>query len=370
MYLSHRIAYAFSILSIAASASATAHDVQNVKPTFAAPDKTTVRERDVVNTPVPVVQYGRLNVAVQSGLAEVPIAVSRDWTQPQGDVTWAVVVIPGWPRRDLRSGEHAAEVAGAASLGAIIVTPQFLTARDIAAHNLPGTVLRWRENDWPQGKPSDDVAAVSSFKVIDAIFEHLANRAIFPSLQTIVLAGHSAGGQFVQRYAVLGRGDANLGGAPIHVRYVVANPATYLYLTDQRPDSGGAFVPFSAASCPTFNHWIYGLHAGVPPYSQPQAPDDELRARYLGRDVVYLLGTADDVPDADGMDHSCGAEAQGATCYRRGLAFNAYVHMLDPRTSQHVMEARGVGHSSYRIFSSVCGRAALFDASGCESGSE
>ncbi|WP_157647263.1 hypothetical protein [Burkholderia ubonensis] len=82
MYLSHRIAYAFSILSIAASASATAHDVQNVKPTFAAPDNTTVRERDIVNTPVPVVQYGRLNVAVQSGLAEVPIAVSRDWTQP------------------------------------------------------------------------------------------------------------------------------------------------------------------------------------------------------------------------------------------------------------------------------------------------
>ena len=71
-------------------------------------------ERELVNTPVPVVQKGRLDIETRSGDFELPIAVSRDWTKPQDDVTRAVIVIPGWPRRDLRSGEHAAEVAGAA----------------------------------------------------------------------------------------------------------------------------------------------------------------------------------------------------------------------------------------------------------------
>lgn len=56
-------------------------------------------ERELVNTPVPVVQKGRLDIETRSGDFELPIAVSRDWTKPQDDVTRAVIVIPGWPRR-------------------------------------------------------------------------------------------------------------------------------------------------------------------------------------------------------------------------------------------------------------------------------
>jgi hypothetical protein len=322
-------------------------------------------ERELVNTPVPVVQKGRLDIETQSGEFKIPIAVSRDWTKPQDDVTRAVIVIPGWPRRDLRSGEHAVELAGAAARTTVVVTPQFLTARDIAAHNLSGNILRWGEDDWKVGKLSHDAAAISSFQVIDEIFRRLANRAIFPNLSTIVLAGHSAGGQFVQDYAVLGKGEADLGSAPVHVRYVVANPATYLYLTDERPDSNGNFARFNATSCLTFNQWNYGLQGGIPAYSPRPSSVDELKARYLRRDVIYLLGTADNAPDGDGQDQSCAAEAQGATRYGRGRAFDAYVHILDPHTSQRALEARGIGHSSYRMFSSACGLTALFDKPGC-----
>lgn len=370
MHLLRRIAYALPVFGAIASASAASGQAPSIKSMSLAPGTPgtgDVRERDVVNTPVPVVQRGRLDITARSRHVEIPIATSRDWARPQDDVTRAIVVIPGWPRRDLHSGEHAAEVAGVESLGTIIVTPQFLTARDIARHHLPSTVLRWREDDWQKGRPSNDKASISSFQVVDAIFRRLANRAIFPHLNTIVLAGHSAGGQFVQRYAVLGRGEPESEGASIHVRYVVANPATYLYLTNERPNSSGAFVPFVAASCPMFNHWNYGLHAGVPSYSPRPASIGELEARFLRRDVVYLLGTADNNPNADGLDLSCAAKAQGATRYARGLAFAAYVHMLDPQTPQRVLEARDVGHSSYRMFSSACGLTALFDKPGCDS---
>ncbi|MDP9651495.1 alpha/beta hydrolase [Paraburkholderia caledonica] len=261
-------------------------------------------------------------------------------------------------------------MAGAAARTTVIVTPQFLTARDVAAHNLTNSILRWGEDDWKVGKPSKDAASISSFQVVDEIFHRLANRAIFPNLKTIVLAGHSAGGQFVQDYAVLGRGEADLGDAPVHIRYVVANPATYLYSTDERPNSDGEFAPFDATACRAFNRWNYGLQAGIPAYLPRPSSIDEFKTRYLQRDIIYLLGTADNAPDGDGQDQSCAAEAQGATGYTRGQAFDAYVHILDPHTTQRVYEARGIGHSSYRIFSSVCGQAALFDKSGCDSASE
>jgi hypothetical protein len=325
-------------------------------------------ERDLVATPVPTIQPGRLTIASRAGPFVLPIAVSRDWTHRQEGVTRAVVVIPGWPRRDLRSGEHAAMLAGAAARDTLLVTPQFLTATDVAAHHLPANTLRWSANGWPRGEPSLDAAALGSFEVVDQIFRRLADRSVFPNLRTIVLAGHSAGGQFVQRYVAIGQGEAVLGGAPVHVRYVVANPASYLYLSDERPDAEGSFRPFDAASCPAFDHWTYGLRTGMPSYPARPATPEAIRARYLQRDVTYLLGTADNDPHADGQDLSCAAEAQGATRYARGKAFYAYLHLLDPHTAQRLIEVPGVGHSSYRIYAAPCGMSALFDRPGCGPG--
>lgn len=264
MYQSWRVACSLLMFLGAVSgsiASTGSLDLKSVSPNSGTK---LMPERELVNTPVPVVQKGRLDIQTSAGDFKLPIAVSRDWTKPQNEVTRAVIVIPGSPRRDLRSGEHAAEVAGAAARTTVIVTPQFLTARDVAAHTLTDNILRWGKDGWKVGKPSQDAAAISSFQIVDEIFHRLANRAIFPSLKTIVLAGHSAGGQFVQDYAVLGRGEADFGDAPIHIRYVVANPATYLYLTDERPDSNGDFAPFNGASCHKFNRWNYGLQAGIP----------------------------------------------------------------------------------------------------------
>ncbi|MBN3815399.1 hypothetical protein G3N57_01710 [Paraburkholderia sp. Se-20369] len=44
------------------------------------------------------------------------------------------------------------------------------------------------------------------------------------------------------------------------------------------------------------------------------------------------------------------------------------VARIDPHTRNRVLAARGIGHSSYRIYASACGLAARFDKAGCASG--
>ena len=82
---------------------------------------------------------------------------------------------------------------------------------------------------------------------MDALLAHFADKKQFPKVQAITLAGHSAGGQFVQRYALIG-GDAPSGVKDF--RYVVANPGSYAYLNTVRP--------LPNATCKTFNNWKFG----------------------------------------------------------------------------------------------------------------
>ena len=97
-------------------------------------------------------------------------------------------------------------------------------------------------------------APVSSFQVIDDLLRSLDDRKRLPTLASIVLAGHSGGAQLVQRYAVLNQIDGPLRRDGIAVRYVVANPSSYLYLTKERPrPDGKGYAPYERGICPTYN---------------------------------------------------------------------------------------------------------------------
>lgn len=315
----------------------------------------------LVSTPVPVVQDGRLAITTPAGRGVVPIHVSRDWSVPQPDVTRAVVVIHGWPRRDLTSAERAATQAGQAAEHTIIVTPQFLIAADIEAHHLPEDVLRWGRDGWKTGYDAHGPAPISSFSVVDAIFARLADRRLFPALSQVVLAGHSAGGQYVQRYAAVGRGQTPLLARGIVIRYVVANPSSYLYFNAQRP------VAAAGGNCARFDRWEYGLSGMLPPYVEQPVSAAAIEQHYLTEDIVYLLGTADVDPNHKELDRSCSAEQQGATRLARGLNYVALLRAENGgRLSQRVVEVPGVGHSSVRMYASTCGMAALFDRPGCD----
>ena len=88
---------------------------------------------------------------------------------------------------------------------------------------------------------------LSAFDVFDAILQRVADRTLLPALTTVVVAGHSAGGQVVHRYSIIGRGEVALLARGLHMRYVVANPSSYLYLSAERPEQ------VDAATCPEFN---------------------------------------------------------------------------------------------------------------------
>jgi pimeloyl-ACP methyl ester carboxylesterase len=67
-----------------------------------------------------------------------------------------------------------------------------------------------------------------------AIVSRLTDDRRFPSLRAIALAGHSAGGQIVQRYAAVGKARQLGAFSSTPVLLIVANPSSYFYFSDRR----------------------------------------------------------------------------------------------------------------------------------------
>ncbi|HEY1428476.1 MAG TPA: alpha/beta hydrolase, partial [Candidatus Tumulicola sp.] len=209
---------------------------------------------------------------------------------------------------------------------------------------------------WPGGSDARN-AAVSTYDVFDAMLARLSDARRFPQMREIVVVGHSAGGQIVQRYAVVGNAPQLDGGVRVRVHLIVANPSSYFYFDDWRP------VP--QKNCADFNQWRYGL-AGAPPYVT--LSNASLQRRYAARRVTYLLGTADTNPNEDDLDRSCGGEAQGPYRFARGKYYVEYVRTLFPAgTNQDFAFVRGVPHDNRRMFTSRCGLDVMFggDESSC-----
>lgn len=316
------------------------------------------QEEGPASPPVTAVVDGRLAL----GDAQLPVFVSRDWTKPLPDIRRAVVVVHGYNRNAADYARNMMALEPPADT--LVVAPQFLTPEDIAAHHLSDGILRWGREDWLNGNPALGPAALSAFDGFDAIFARLTDRASFPNLAQIVLAGFSAGGQVVQRYAAVGKGED-----AIPLRYVVGSPNTYVYFGDERPLPDGGFGPFpGAADCPDYNRWKYGLAGGLPPYVLGAAGQgiSALERRYVARDVVYLAGGDDTNPNHRLLDKSCAGAAQGPTRLARMQAFVADMKRRDGEAFRQPMWViPGVAHNEARVFGSPCGRAVLFGDTVC-----
>ena len=157
---------------------------------------------------------------------------------------------------------------------------------------------------------------------------------------------------------MVGQGEGRLAAVGVKVRYVVANPSSYLYFSADRPQPAGGFAPADADACPGVDQWKYGW-TGAPAYAaQLSAPAYE--ARYLERDVVYLLGAQDTDPRHPALDKTCAGEAQGPHRLARGLSYAAYLRWRHPGFAPVVRVVPGVGHDGERMLGSACGVAALF----------
>ena len=150
------------------------------------------------DAPVWLVADHRLTVRTPEGSGALALYVSKDWDRPQPAVTRAIVTIHGLERA-ASNARTIAEVGRAASKldpeWVLLIEPQFLNHADVAAYHLPAETLRWADAGWEGGDDAQGPAPISSFAALDAILARLADRASFPALKTIVVAGHSGGGQ-------------------------------------------------------------------------------------------------------------------------------------------------------------------------------
>lgn len=269
-------------------------------------------------------------------------------------VSRAIIVVHGVLRDAdyyYDTGVIAANAADALS-NTLVIAPQFVEKGDLAGHTVSPRTLYW-SSKWPGGSDALAPAPISTYDVFDAMIARLSDARRFPKLREIVVAGHSAGGQIVQRYAVVGKAPQLDAGARPPVRLVVSNPSSYFYFTDWRP--------YPPHDCPDFDTWRYGL-SGAPRYVTGNAA--QLEARYIARRVIYLMGTADTNPKEEDLDRSCGGEAQGPYRFARAKYFIAYIASRHPNgTAQRYAFVKGVGHDNRRMFASACGVAAIFGGS-------
>lgn len=287
--------------------------------------------------------------------------------KPNPDVTRAFILVHG----TLRNADHYFETAtGAAFLAGalgntVVIAPHFIAANDTPAVN----EVLWpnRGDSWRSGGVSTSHPTLSSFDFMDAIVRRLADRKAFPNLRKIVIAGHSAGGQFVTRYEMANKVHGTLDG--VSLSYVVANPSSYAWPVALRPlpvgdadpatadkealgprgtkvNSEFTYGPFDSTKAPGYNHWPAGLEARSG-YTANMS-DAQLRKHLAERPTTYLLGQVDVLP-LGGFDSSPSAMAQGPTRRARGEAFVKFIaDSLGAKPNAMIVEE--CGHNDRCIF--------------------
>ena len=268
---------------------------------------------------------------------------------PDAGVANVVVVVHGDSRNADDYGRYVVEAAeSAGTLGStVVVAPQFGTEDD----GPDGLDLRWTSASWKRGGPSataDGTPSISSFQVMDRVL--VAARHAYPTAR-ISLVGHSAGGQFVQRYAALS-------DQSVVQRYLVMNPGSYMYL-DSRRWFGKKLRRLSTSErsdCPDYNEFKYGLEDRR--LDIARLTDEEVRAHYAGAPVSYLLGELDTHRDSS-LDSGCEANLQGSNRKIRGNQFfRALGRTVTSVHTKYVVA--GVAHEGREMIASAAARALMF----------
>lgn len=305
---------------------------------------------------------GRFSVTNAQGSGTIPYFSSLPLSAVHTGITRIVVIVHG-EQRD--AGEYFNDVTTAQGLAgatttALVIAPQFLNTMDVRdpGNNLPATILGWRVDEYSDGKDAETPAPLSAFDVLDSLVASFMNRALYPNLKTIVLAGHSGGAQLITRYDIVGTGFAAATTAGYDVRFVVVSPSSYLYFDNIRPAGHGTFAPGDASACPSFNSWRYGF-TSAPRYVGTPNPATVF-AQYATENVTFLSGSLDTDPSGS-IDQGCGAEDQGVDRVTRANNYFSYLAFHNGGTPVHsAVTVDGVGHSDSQMLVTPQAVAALF----------
>lgn len=224
----------------------------------------------------------------------------------------------------------------------LVIAPHYKLSSD----KLLPKEMTFTDEGWLSGDPSLVNKTLSSFEVMDYLVSLVAKN--FPNVKTLVLTGHSAGGQFVQRYAI--GSISQITFKNIHFKYVVANPGSYAYLNAKRN-----FVIPQAPAC-AYNNYKYGLD-NLNAYMK-RIPTKTLVALYINRDVTYMLGELDNT--SGDIDQACPAKYQGDTRLHRGQNFKASLDADFPTNTHDLVVVPAVAHTQWGMYNSSAGTKVLF----------
>ena len=307
-----------------------------------------------------VIADRRLTVTTTAGSGLLRIFLSADWTRPREEVTRVVVIFHGAGRNAVgyfKTAVEARKLAGEQGVGAMIIAPHFLETADLE-RNPPAdakALLRWKPSRWKHGWPASAPAPLSSFDAIDAIVDRLADRTIFPNLGQVILAGHSAGGQILQRWPALALATEVDGARdtrslrrrqPVVVRLFQqgSTRSEQVVLGSQR--LGLWHEQEAALRCQGGRQWILSAPTSGVTSSICSVQRIFIPAARISTPVVRRKPKANAVWFA--------ATPISPTC-KSGMGITHRLH-----------EVPGAGHSAGEMFKSQCGVGVLFDRPGCD----
>lgn len=275
---------------------------------------------------------------------KVPVKVFYDAAYPiekGSDCRVAVILIHGWGghvRTLLPIFNSAlAERAAGVETAPYVIAPMFPRRESLAknpdesddgravwndswankANEEPGLA----SDDWRGGGDANGTS-FSSYDYIDRIFDKLCDRALYPRLERIVLAGFSAGGQFAGRYAAIGKGNVREG---VKLVYIDMSPSTEFRFEKDDP-------------------WLYGLK-DRPRYADGLT-DDDIMKNLCSRRVWRGCGSEDTLGRPHtALDMTPCAVRQGRNRLERFKNFEKYLDKYPEwkkQVSFHVF--KGIGH--------------------------
>lgn len=313
----------------------------------------------------------KFSIELEGNTLKIPFYANYDLFTTNPTISKAVVVIHGANQNAddyFENMEIAAASVSTLTENTLIVAPQFLTETDIDFHDLDAEHLYWTSGGWKSGSNSRNEAdnlrpaRIPAYAVMDSLLIHLAEQ--FPNLSTIVFTGHSAGGQVAQRMAATSPiTDLLCTDFGVSMRFVVANPSSYVYMDNQRKVAN-SITEFEIPpnSCTTYNEWKYGL---ADLFTYPKSVGiPTIRSINKKNTVTYLLGENDDNPTASSLDNSCEANLQGAHRLERGIVYFNYLqeyYGAEITTTHDLVLVPNVGHNNFDMYNSIEGIEVLFE---------
>ncbi|CAO1620830.1 unnamed protein product [Parajaminaea phylloscopi] len=296
------------------------------------------------------------SIEIRGGAIQ-PVYVTANYNAQS--IKRAIIVFPGKPRDSWKYTNlirNALTVQaglfpewGVTTDSVLIMGPAWLNSNDSSAGAALPNELVFHGTQWQSGghsvAPTNLNSSITTYEVIDRLTDILFDQKQFPNLNQVVIAGHSMGGQMVQRYALLKKTkkyDQNM-------QYWAGNPGSYAWLDDDRP--------YTNSSCEVPLQWHYGIGGNqtkVTKYARKDVVANRKAVvdRFLARKFHLALGLLDN----GAGDTHCQARLQGGNHLDRGSQFALLMSSI-PETNgwpaNHTLDyIVGVSHQDYAMMSS------------------